>query len=191
MPGQTAGQENTAAGVTPAAPWRIRAVSVLPDHRLALTFRDGLSGITDFSAIRTSTNPGIYAPLASAEFFAQVRIELGVLIWPNGADLDPAWLNESLSADKTWSHPNGTKLRLFRASTASSAPCNYAVLSECETPNLVPFRSVPFSSFLLIFREDDIDHERLDSNPVHRNDPAVSYPVSQHRNDPAVSNPIN
>ncbi|MGB4913685.1 MAG: DUF2442 domain-containing protein [Candidatus Dechloromonas phosphoritropha] len=105
MPSQTTAQENSAAGVIPAAPWRIQAVSVLPDHRLALTFRDGLSGIAALSAIRTSTNPGIYAPLASADFFAQVRIELGVLIWPNGADLDPAWLHDSLTTEKTWAFP--------------------------------------------------------------------------------------
>ncbi|MFZ1446971.1 MAG: DUF2442 domain-containing protein, partial [Candidatus Dechloromonas phosphoritropha] len=84
---------------------RIQAVSVLPDHRLALTFRDGLSGIADLSAIRTSTNPGIYAALASADFFAQVQIELGIIIWPNGADLDPAWLHDSLTTEKTWAFP--------------------------------------------------------------------------------------
>lgn len=105
MPSQTTAQENSAAGVIPAAPWRIQAVSVLPDHRLALTFCDGSSGIVALSAIKTSTNPGIYAPLASADFFAQIQIELGVLIWPNGADLDPAWLHDSLTTEKTWAFP--------------------------------------------------------------------------------------
>lgn len=105
MPGQTAAEENSTAGVIPVAPWRIEAVSVLPDHRLALTFRDGLSGVVDFSAIRTTATPGIYAPLADIVFFSQVKIELGVLTWPNGADIDPAWLHESLAADKTWSLP--------------------------------------------------------------------------------------
>lgn len=105
MPSQTTTEKNSATGVIPAAPWRIQAVSVLPDHRLALTFRDALSGIADFSGIKTTTNPGIYAALADAEFFAQVQIELGVLIWPNGADLDPAWLHENLQIEKTWSVP--------------------------------------------------------------------------------------
>lgn len=105
MPSQTTAEKNSAAGVIPAAPWRIQAVSVLSDHRLALTFRDGMTGIADFSEIKTSANPGIYASLADAEFFAQVQIELGVLIWPNGADLDPAWLHENLSVKKTWSIP--------------------------------------------------------------------------------------
>lgn len=105
MPSQTATQENPAAGVTPAAPWRIHAVSVLPGHRLALTFRDGSTGIADFSGIETASAPGIYAPLADLDFFGQVRIELGVLTWPNGADIDPAWLHENLATSKTWSVP--------------------------------------------------------------------------------------
>jgi hypothetical protein len=105
MPSQTAIQDNSVAGVPPVAPWRIQAVSVLPDFRLTLTFRDGLTGITDFSAIKTSKNSGIYAPLVDPDFFAQVQIELGVLVWPNGADLDPAWLHENLSGGKTWSVP--------------------------------------------------------------------------------------
>jgi len=105
MPSETATQENSATGVIPAAPWRVQAVSVLPDHQLAITFRDGVTGIADFSGIETTANPGIYASLADSDFFAQVQIELGVLVWPNGADLDPAWLHENLATDKTWSVP--------------------------------------------------------------------------------------
>lgn len=105
MSNQAATQENSAAGVIPAAPWRIQAVSVLPDYRLALTFRDGLTGIADFSAIETSKDLGVYSPLAETDFFAKVQIELGVLVWPNGADFDPTWLHENLSAGKTWCVP--------------------------------------------------------------------------------------
>jgi hypothetical protein len=105
MSNQTSTEENPTAGVTPAAPWRIHAVSVLPEHRLAITFRDGLTGIADFSEIKTAKNPGFYAPLADPDYFAQVQIELGALTWPNGEDLDPAWLHESLTAHKMWSVP--------------------------------------------------------------------------------------
>ncbi len=105
MPSQATAQENSAAGVIPAAPWRIQAVSVLPGHLLAVTFKDGSAGVADCSTIRTCATPGIYAPLADPAFFNQVRIELGVLTWPNGADLDPAWLYENLSTNKTWSVP--------------------------------------------------------------------------------------
>jgi hypothetical protein len=105
MPSQAATQENPAAGVIPAAPWRIQAISVLPGYRLAITFRDGSSGIADFSAVTTGTKLGIYAPLTNLDFFNQVQIKLGVLTWPNGADLDPAWLYENLAINKTWSVP--------------------------------------------------------------------------------------
>ncbi len=105
MPNQTTTQENSAAGVIAAAPWRIQAVSVLPDFRLALTFRDGLTGIADFSSLKIGKDNGIYEPLANADFFAQVQIELGTLTWPNGADMDPAWLHDNLATNKTWSVP--------------------------------------------------------------------------------------
>ena len=105
MPNQTATQENPAAGVIPAAPWRILAVSVMPNHRLALTFRDGSTGLADFSAISKAAEPGIYAALADLDFFAQVKIELGVLTWPNGADIDPSWLYENIASDKSWPVP--------------------------------------------------------------------------------------
>lgn len=105
MPGQLLPHGNTSAGVTPAAPWRVQAVSVQPNHRLALTFRDGLIGVADFSSIGATANPGIYAPLADIDFFGQVQIELGVLTWPNGADIDPAWLHENLATGNMWSVP--------------------------------------------------------------------------------------
>jgi len=103
MPSQTTAQENPAAGVTLAAPWRIRAVSVLPDYRLAVTFCDGRNGIVDCASILSSTSPGIYAPLVAPDFFAQVKLELGALTWPNGADLDPGWLHAELADRKLWS----------------------------------------------------------------------------------------
>lgn len=105
MPGQTASKENPAIGITPTAPWRICAVTALSDYRLALRFQDGRSGIVDCSAIKTTTNPGIYAALADANFFAQVRIELGALTWPNGADLDPGWLHDELADRESWCVP--------------------------------------------------------------------------------------
>jgi hypothetical protein len=78
---------------------------VLPNLQLAITFRDGVTGIADFSAIEKSARPGVYAPLANPDFFSQVQIELGALTWPNGADIDPAWLHENLAGEKMWSVP--------------------------------------------------------------------------------------
>lgn len=102
---QTSTEKDTAPGVKPVAPWRIRAVSALPGYRLAVTFQDGKSGIADLSAVMTSQNCGIYAALARPEIFQQVSLELGVVTWPNGADLDPAWMHEQIANGETWSVP--------------------------------------------------------------------------------------
>ena len=84
---------------------------MLPDYRLALAFVDGTSGIADCSAIRSTSSPGIYAPLREQDYFVQVTLELGAPTWPNGVDLDPAWLYDNLSNGKTWSPFNAKELR--------------------------------------------------------------------------------
>jgi hypothetical protein len=52
-----------------------------------------------------SQESGIYEALKDPAFFEQARRELGVVNWPNGADLDPPWMHEELSKSKTWSVP--------------------------------------------------------------------------------------
>ena len=107
---QETAEKDQAAGVTPAAPWRVKALSVLPGYRLTVTFQDGTSGIADLSAITRAEHSGIYYGLKDPALFAQARIELGVVVWPNGADFDPAWMYENISIHKTWSVPNAVKL---------------------------------------------------------------------------------
>lgn len=102
---QTTPEANQTTGVTPAAPWRIKALSVLPGYRLAVTFQDGTSGIADLSAVTAAQDCGIYEGLKDAAMFEQARLELGVVTWPNGADLDPAWMYEQIKQWKTWSVP--------------------------------------------------------------------------------------
>ena len=92
-------------GVIPSAPWRIKALSVLPGYRLAVTFQDGTGGIADLSSVLTASECGVYEALKDESVFEQARLELGVVIWPNGADLDPAWMYEQVTANKTWSVP--------------------------------------------------------------------------------------
>ena len=105
MSSSTIAQEDRSIGVIAAAPWRITNCRVLPGYCLAVTFRDGCMGILDCSTILTSSHPGIYAPLANQDYFSKVKIELGVLTWPNGADLDPSWMYKQLRDRKTWSVP--------------------------------------------------------------------------------------
>lgn len=105
MPIETTTQEHRPAGITAAAPWRVRSVSALPGYRLSVTCNDGTSGIIDMSALLYSDNAGIYAALKDARLFQKVYIELGVLTWPNGADLDPLWMHDEIGRSKTWSVP--------------------------------------------------------------------------------------
>lgn len=105
MPIETMTQEHRPAGVTAAAPWRVCAINVLPGYRLSITCNDGTSGIVDMSVLVSSPDAGIYAALKSADLFQQVSIEHGAITWPNGADLDPAWVHEEVGQHKIWSIP--------------------------------------------------------------------------------------
>ncbi len=71
----------------------VTAVEVIGDHRLRLTFADGIVGDVDF---RDDEWTGVLAPLADADYFARVRVdpESGTLAWPNGVDFAPEPLYE-------------------------------------------------------------------------------------------------
>ena len=98
-------EEDSTTGVIPAAPWCVRSISVLPGYRLSVTFRDGTCGVVDLSGVRPDPSQGVFAALADPRFFERARVELGVVTWPNGADLDPLWMYEEITGaeDKTWS----------------------------------------------------------------------------------------
>ncbi|MCG6862655.1 MAG: DUF2442 domain-containing protein [Chromatiaceae bacterium] len=87
------------------APWIVKAFKILPGYRLAVTFQDGTAGAADFSAPATDPDRGIYNALRDATYFAQARIELGVVTWPSGANLDPAWMYDELKMAESWSFP--------------------------------------------------------------------------------------
>ena len=105
MSTKTAAQEHRTIGVTASAPWRVRTVTVLLDYCLSVTCNDGATGAIDMSQLIFSEKPGIYSALKDTQLFNQVRIELGALTWPNGADLDPAWVHEEIGKNKTWCVP--------------------------------------------------------------------------------------
>jgi hypothetical protein len=71
----------------------VTGVEVIGDHRLRLTFEDGLVGDIDFAERHWRR---VFAPLADQSFFAQVRVdpEIGTIVWPNGADMAPETLYE-------------------------------------------------------------------------------------------------
>ena len=64
----------------------------MANYWLAVTSNDSSSGVVDFSAVTAAKDAGIYAPLADPTLFEEATISLGVVTWPNGADLGPAWM---------------------------------------------------------------------------------------------------
>ena len=67
----------------------IIAAEPLSDYRLHLRFEDGVEGTADLK--NHLSFRGVFEPLRDPLYFAQVRVdpELGTVVWPNGADLDP------------------------------------------------------------------------------------------------------
>ena len=96
MPSEAITETDQAAGVVPAAPWRLRALSVLPGWQLAATFIDGLNGIVDMSALVHGSDAGVFEALRDPAFFARAYLDCGAVTWPNGADLAPDGMYEEI-----------------------------------------------------------------------------------------------
>ncbi|HEX2164650.1 MAG TPA: DUF2442 domain-containing protein [Thermoanaerobaculia bacterium] len=62
-------------------------------YSLRVGFDDGTSQDIDFEPV---LHGELYVPLRDPDFFARVTLdaEAGTLVWPNGADFDPATLHD-------------------------------------------------------------------------------------------------
>lgn len=89
-------------GITPAAPWRVCALSVLPAWQLAVTFNDGLSGIVDVSGLVNADDSGVFETLRDPLFFAKAFLDCGAVAWPNGADLAPDTMHKEIKRAGVW-----------------------------------------------------------------------------------------
>ncbi|HTA97628.1 MAG TPA: DUF2442 domain-containing protein [Solirubrobacteraceae bacterium] len=71
---------------------RVTSVDVLGHYKLRLGFSDGST--RDVDLVGELHGP-VFEPLTDPDYFAQVRVddELGTVVWPNGADLDPMVLH--------------------------------------------------------------------------------------------------
>ena len=67
----------------------IIAVEPRDDYRLYLRFEDGAAGEVDIAVLVEFR--GVFAPLRDKVVFDQVSVDanLGTVVWPNGADIDP------------------------------------------------------------------------------------------------------
>ena len=73
--------------------YQVIAVSNVAPYTLCVGFDDATEQTIDFRPVLAG---GIYGPLRDLKVFNQVRIdpEVRPLVWPNGADFDPATLHD-------------------------------------------------------------------------------------------------
>ena len=73
--------------------FRVNSFDIVAAHTLRVRFDDNTEQTIDFRPILAGE---LYGPLRDLELFNQVRVdpEVHTLVWPNGADFDPATLHD-------------------------------------------------------------------------------------------------
>ena len=73
--------------------YRVRSVEIVAPFTLQLQFDDAAERRIDFRPVLAGE---LFGPLRDVELFNQVRLdpEIHTLVWPNGADFDPATLHD-------------------------------------------------------------------------------------------------
>jgi uncharacterized protein DUF2442 len=73
--------------------YRIQACEIIGPYTIRVQFDDQTWQIINFEPILRGS---VYGPLRDLDLFNQVRIdpEVQTLVWPNGADFDPATLHD-------------------------------------------------------------------------------------------------
>ncbi len=72
---------------------RVRRFRIIAPYTLAVGFDDDTEQVIDFQLVLAGE---LYGPLRELSLFRQVMIdpEIHTLVWPNGADFDPATLHD-------------------------------------------------------------------------------------------------
>jgi hypothetical protein len=72
---------------------RVNSFQIVAPHTLRVQFDDNTEQTIDFQPILAGE---LYGPLRDLKVFNQVQIdpEVRTLVWPNGADFDPATLHD-------------------------------------------------------------------------------------------------
>jgi hypothetical protein len=72
---------------------KVKSFAIVGPYTLSVGFDDGLFREIDFSPILQGE---LYGPLRDLRVFEQVKLdgEVHTLVWPNGADFDPATLHD-------------------------------------------------------------------------------------------------
>ena len=72
---------------------RVTSFEQFGSHTLRISFADGVTRTIDFTPILKGE---LFGPLQDPTLFAQVQLDpdAHTLLWPNGADFDPATLHD-------------------------------------------------------------------------------------------------
>ena len=81
--------------------YKVHAFEIVGPYTLRIQFNDGTTQTIDFQPILAGE---LYGPLRDLSIFNQVRIdpEVRTLVWPNGADFDPATLHDWAKHADSW-----------------------------------------------------------------------------------------
>lgn len=90
--------------ISHTVPWRVTSVTVLPDAQLEVTFIDGTTGKVDMRDFLTSPNVDgtVFELLRDPALFAEARVVMGAVQWPNGADLAPDAMYDAIQESGVW-----------------------------------------------------------------------------------------
>jgi len=82
--------------------YQIHSFQIVAPYILQIKFDDGIAKIINFKPWLTGE---LYSPLCELSLFNQVQLdpEIHTLVWPNGADFDPATLHDWPALNH---HPN-------------------------------------------------------------------------------------
>ncbi|MGO8749916.1 MAG: DUF2442 domain-containing protein [Thermoguttaceae bacterium] len=73
--------------------YRVLQFRIVKPYTIWVAFDDGAEQVIEFHSVLAG---GLFGPLRDLNFFNQVTIdpEVHTLVWPNGADFDPATLHD-------------------------------------------------------------------------------------------------
>jgi hypothetical protein len=98
--------------------YRVTSFEIVRPFTLRVGFDDGVKRVVDFSPVLRGE---MFGPLRDQRFFDQVKLdpEVHTLVWPNGADFDPATLHDWPEHE---AQLKATAAQWEQAETASALP---------------------------------------------------------------------
>src|ERR1043165_8215445 len=90
---------------------RVRSFKIESPCTLRIGFGDNTEQVIDF---RPSLAGELFGPLRDLSIFNRVRVdpEVHTLVWPNGADFDPATLHDWPEHEAAWRRPASEPMML-------------------------------------------------------------------------------